>query len=120
MSHHTVQHLEVNITDSYEHCLLTIKFAADARDTVLRRDACTPDAHAPLGIKYHYTLREEAQGQEAVDAPEWMLPLPELQRLALEVGLELDMALNFHEYYEAMQYGTCVVQCMCIQCMYVT
>jgi mRNA capping enzyme len=85
--------------------LLTIKFAADARDSILRRDACTADAHEPLGIKYHYTLREEAQGQEAVDAPEWMLPLPELQRLALEVGLELDMALNFHEYYEAMKYG---------------
>ena len=53
------------------------------------------------GIKYHYTLREEVQGQQAVDSPEWMLPLPILQQLAARENLQLVLKLNFHDYYQS-------------------
>ena len=51
------------------------------------------------GIQYHYTLREEVQGQQAVDSPEWVLPLPILEQLSARENLQLVLKLNFHEYY---------------------
>ena len=59
------------------------------------------------GIKYHYTLREEVQGQQAVDSPEWMLPLPILQQLAARENLQLVLKLNFHDYYQSKLGGQC-------------
>ena len=32
--------------------------------------------------------------------PEWLTPIPVLEALAKEVGLELEYALNFHEFYK--------------------
>ncbi|KAG5187901.1 S-adenosyl-L-methionine-dependent methyltransferase [Tribonema minus] len=103
------KHLVVDMIDSWDHNLLTIKFDRDARDTLLRRDATAPDTTSPLGVMYHYILREEAQGQEAVDAPEWMIPLGALRRLAGEAGLEVKSALNLHHFYtETVEQGDSV------------
>jgi hypothetical protein len=89
-----------DIKDKAGRCLATISFSGDARERILRPDGVSPDRCSPMGIRYHYTLREEVQGQQAVDAPEWMIPLPVIKRLAAEAGLRVDSALNFHEFYE--------------------
>jgi len=56
-----------------------------------------------FGLEYTFTLREgsdHAAGVgEAVDLPEWLTPLPVLNSLAEEVGLELEYGQNFHEFY---------------------
>eukprot|EP00559_Dactyliosolen_fragilissimus_P001954 CAMPEP_0184867508 /NCGR_PEP_ID=MMETSP0580-20130426/26883_1 /TAXON_ID=1118495 /ORGANISM="Dactyliosolen fragilissimus" /LENGTH=790 /DNA_ID=CAMNT_0027367841 /DNA_START=107 /DNA_END=2482 /DNA_ORIENTATION=- len=56
-----------------------------------------------FGIEYTFTLVEgedhSAGFGKAVDLPEWLTPLPVLESLAKEAGLELDYAQNFHEYY---------------------
>lgn len=57
-----------------------------------------------FGLQYTFTLVEgsdHAAGVgDAVNLPEWLTPLPVLQALAHEAGLELDYAQNFHEFYE--------------------
>jgi mRNA (guanine-N7-)-methyltransferase len=56
-----------------------------------------------FGLEYMFTLREgsdHASGVgEAVDLPEWLTPIPVLKALAAEVGLELEYAMNFHEFF---------------------
>lgn len=37
------------------------------------------------------------QDDDAVNAPEWMIPLPVLSEMAASYGLELEYAQNFHE-----------------------
>lgn len=58
-----------------------------------------------FGLQYTFTLVEgsdHAAGVgDAVNLPEWLTPLPSLNALANEAGLELDYAQNFHEFYEA-------------------
>eukprot|EP00934_Nitzschia_sp_Nitz4_P006246 Nitzschia sp. Nitz4//scaffold2_size372955//172653//174965//NITZ4_000422-RA/size372955-processed-gene-0.106-mRNA-1//-1//CDS//3329546775//6236//frame0 len=58
-----------------------------------------------FGLQYTFTLVEgsdHAAGVgDAVNLPEWLTPLPVLQALAKEAGLELDYAQNFHEFYQA-------------------
>ena len=52
------------------------------------------------GLRYTFLLRDgtEADGAaDAVNAPEWLIPLPRLVALAAECGLELEWAQNFHE-----------------------
>ena len=36
----------------------------------------------------------------AVDRPEWLTPIPILVQLAHQVGLELEYAQNFHNFYQ--------------------
>lgn len=69
-----------------------------------------PDKDSPgasdnvFGLEYTFTLREgsdHAAGVgQAVDLPEWLIPLPVLKSLAEEAGLELEYAQNFHEFFE--------------------
>lgn len=58
-----------------------------------------------FGLQYTFTLVEgsdHAAGVgDAVNLPEWLTPLPVLEALASEAGLELVYAQNFHEFYEA-------------------
>jgi mRNA (guanine-N7-)-methyltransferase len=58
-----------------------------------------------FGLEYVFTLVEgddHAAGVgEAVDLPEWLSPLPVLEALATEVGMKLDYAVNFHEFYSS-------------------
>jgi SAM-dependent methyltransferase len=58
-----------------------------------------------FGLQYAFTLvegQDHAAGVgNAVNLPEWLTPLPVLEALAREAGLELDYAQNFHEFYEA-------------------
>lgn len=44
--------------------------------------------------------QEGGASSDAVNAPEWLIPLPYLVRLAGDVGLELEYARNFHEFIE--------------------
>lgn len=56
-----------------------------------------------FGIEYTFTLvegSEHARGVgDAVNLPEWLTPIPALEALADEAGLELEYAHNFHEFY---------------------
>ncbi len=52
------------------------------------------------GLRYKFLLRDGSEDDgaaDAVNAPEWMIPLPFLRAAAREYGLELERALNFHE-----------------------
>lgn len=58
------------------------------------------DSDPFCGLRYTFLLRDgtEADGAaDAVNAPEWLIPLPRLAALAAECGLELEWAQNFHE-----------------------
>ena len=65
------------------------------------RDGLSEDL---FGLKYTFTLVEgsdHAAGVgDAVNVPEWLTPIPVLVDLAKEVGLELDYAQNFHEFFQ--------------------
>jgi mRNA (guanine-N7-)-methyltransferase len=56
-----------------------------------------------FGLEYLFQLVEgnnQAAGVgDAVNVPESLLPLPMLQSLAEEVGLEMDYFQNFHDFY---------------------
>ncbi|GAB5031038.1 mrna cap guanine-n7 [Nannochloropsis oceanica] len=55
------------------------------------------------GLRYKFLLRdglEENGAADAVNAPEWMIPLPFLEAAAKEYGLKLEKAQNFHELVE--------------------
>jgi len=56
-----------------------------------------------FGLEYTFTLVEgedHAAGVgQAVDLPEWLIPLPVLCGLAKEAGLVLEDASNFHDFY---------------------
>lgn len=56
-----------------------------------------------FGLEYTFTLVEgsdhEAGVGDAVNLPEWLIPIPVLEALANEAGLELDYAQNFHEFF---------------------
>jgi len=57
-----------------------------------------------FGLQYTFTLVEgndHAGGVgDAVNLPEWLTPIPVLETLGNEAGLELEYAENFHEFYE--------------------
>jgi len=56
-----------------------------------------------FGLEYTFTLVEGSDHErgvgDAVNLPEWLTPLPVLQELGEEAGLELEYAHNFHEFY---------------------
>jgi mRNA (guanine-N7-)-methyltransferase len=56
------------------------------------------------GLEYTFTLTEgedHASGVgQAVDLPEWLTPIPVLEKLAEEAGLVLEYASNFHEFFD--------------------
>lgn len=58
-----------------------------------------------FGLEYTFTLVEgddHAAGMgDAVNLPEWLIPIPVLIALGKEAGLELEYAHNFHEFYQA-------------------
>ena len=57
-----------------------------------------------FGLQYTFILAEgsdHASGVgDAVNLPEWLTPIPVLRQLASEVGLELEVAQNFHEFFK--------------------
>jgi SAM-dependent methyltransferase len=67
--------------------------------------ANSADLENMFGLEYSFTLVEgsdHAAGVgDAVNLPEWLTPIPMLESLAIEVGLELVYAQNFHEFYGA-------------------
>lgn len=64
----------------------------------------TGDDEKLFGIEYSFTLTEgddhSAGVGDAVNLPEWLIPIPVLKKLAEDVGLELEYAQNFHEFYD--------------------
>lgn len=56
-----------------------------------------------FGLEYTFTLVEGSDHGagvgDAVNLPEWLTPIPVLQALGEEVGLELESVENFHEFY---------------------
>lgn len=61
------------------------------------------DADEMFGLEYTFTLVEGkdhgAGVGDAVNLPEWLTPIPMLEAVANEAGLELVSAENFHEFY---------------------
>ena len=63
----------------------------------------TFDGEELFGLEYTFTLVEGSDHGagvgDAVNLPEWLNPIPVLQSLAAEAGLELESAENFHEFF---------------------
>lgn len=63
-----------------------------------------------FGLQYTFTLVEgsdHAAGVgDAVNLPEWLTPIPVLEALGNEAGLELEYAQNFHEFFETRKDAT--------------
>ncbi len=57
-----------------------------------------------FGLQSSFTLVEgsdHASGVgDAVDLPEWLIPIPVLRALGQQAGLEIEYAQNFHEFFE--------------------
>jgi SAM-dependent methyltransferase len=57
-----------------------------------------------FGLEYTFTLIEgsdHAAGVgDAVNLPEWLIPIPVLKELGREAGLEIEYAQNFHEFFD--------------------
>mmetsp|Transcript_30143 Transcript_30143/g.55532 ORF Transcript_30143/g.55532 Transcript_30143/m.55532 type:complete len:869 (+) Transcript_30143:99-2705(+) len=72
---------------------------------ILHKVFCPPKTSEDMfGLQYTFTLVEgsdHAAGVgEAVDLPEWLTPIPALEELAEESGLQLEYATNFHKFYQ--------------------
>ncbi len=83
-----------------------IKFDPDMVKKIVSSLSDGANAEEDLfGLQYTFTLVEgsdHAAGVgDAVNLPEWLTPIPVLEALAREAGLELEYAQNFHEFYEA-------------------
>jgi len=83
-----------------------LKFNKDVIQKIFTRcdrNGLSPMSDEYFGLEYTFTLVEgddHAAGVgEAVDLPEWLSPLPVIEALATDVGLKLDYAVNFHEFY---------------------
>ena len=52
-----------------------------------------------FGVRYVFTLVDDPAKGNAVDAPEWLVPLGEpLHQLAAAHGLEIELCQNFHDF----------------------
>mmetsp|Transcript_29074 Transcript_29074/g.78683 ORF Transcript_29074/g.78683 Transcript_29074/m.78683 type:complete len:915 (+) Transcript_29074:207-2951(+) len=83
-----------------------LKFEPHIVEKLLRCRADGTKAEEDLfGLEYTFTLVEgddHAAGMgDAVNLPEWLIPIPVLISLGKEAGLELEYAHNFHEFYQA-------------------
>jgi hypothetical protein len=80
-----------------------LQFDADTVKKLFSRNAKTVEDDNLYGLQYTFTLVEgsdHAAGVgDAVNLPEWLTPIPVLESLAAEAGLELESAENFHEFY---------------------
>lgn len=91
-----------------ETVLLTVSFTMHNALRLLRlADGATPDAQDDgFGLEYSFTLfdqatgGEDSEGQVAVDAPEWIVPLrPSLLRMMSAASLEVQRAENFQRFF---------------------
>jgi len=57
-----------------------------------------------FGLEYTFTLvegQDHSKGVgDAVNLPEWLIPIPTLTSLAHDAGFKLEYVENFHEFYE--------------------
>ncbi|CAM9351246.1 unnamed protein product, partial [Discosporangium mesarthrocarpum] len=91
--------LSVHINDERDQHLLSITFT-DPRECYVRQESEESDNRGPFGLEYRFILRETELNKNAVDdIPEWMIPIEVLKDLAMEYGLEMVTAENFHDYY---------------------
>ena len=82
-----------------------LRFQPDMVEKLLTSTSDGSTAQEDLfGLEYTFTLVEgsdHAAGVgDAVNLPEWLTPIPVLESLGREAGLELDYAQNFHEFYD--------------------
>jgi len=96
-----------NTTEDDKHYIVSVGEGACQlkfeRETVQHMFAPNPTAEDLFGLEYTFTLTEgkdHAAGVgNAVNLPEWLIPLPVLNELAMEAGLSLEYASNFHEFF---------------------
>ena len=76
-----------------EACRITMD-----KNTVERiRESSSDDP--PYGLRYEFLLRDsDERGEEAVNAPEYLIPNPLLKQLLIENDLELILQSNFHRF----------------------
>jgi len=94
-------------TEDDEHLVVSVGEGACQlkfeRKTVQKMFAPNPTDEELFGLEYTFTLvegKDHAAGVgQAVNLPEWLIPLPVLNELAMEAGLTLEYASNFHEFF---------------------
>ncbi len=102
---------ESSLKDKKGRELLKLIFPGDILTNLLRRNANVM-SETSFGIMYYFILAENEHVEDfAVKSPEWLLPLPELVKLADDVGLDFVKAENFHELYQNCTSGKVLRRC---------
>jgi mRNA (guanine-N7-)-methyltransferase len=84
-----------------------IRFEPDIVKKIFSASEVNPDGDEVndnlFGLEYTFTLVEgsdHAAGVgDAVNLPEWLIPIPVLKKLGQEAGLEIEYVQNFHEFF---------------------
>lgn len=80
-----------------------ISFEPEIVKRIIKSESADADEEL-FGLQYTFTLVEGSNHGagvgDAVNLPEWLTPIPVLEALGKEAGLELEYAENFHEFYE--------------------
>ena len=93
--------LEISIENELENTILRIRAESNTLQRLLQGD--NDDL---FGRRYNFQLFDQpSSSTAAVDAPEWLVPLPLIERLANEANLEVKEVVNFHDYITAASEG---------------
>lgn len=98
------------ILDSKRRSLCEVTFDSEAMGRLFKKPTSksgTKDQEDSFGLRYHFKLRdaeEEDSATVSVNAPEWMIPLPELYVLARKCGLKLLLYKNLTEFTKELIY----------------
>lgn len=96
---------DTNLTDLSDD--LEISVANEMQDTILQiriENSCVrrlmlEDSTDLFGLRYNFQLFDQpSSSSAAVDAPEWLVPLPVITDLAAQSKLEAREITNFHEF----------------------
>lgn len=81
-----------------------ITFEPETVKKIIKSTTGNEDGEDLYGLQYTFTLVEGSDHGagvgDAVNLPEWLTPIPILESLGKEAGLELEYSENFHEFYE--------------------
>ena len=86
--------LEIAIENELQNTILRIRVENSTLHRLLHGDS-----DDLFGLRYNFQLFDQpASSTAAVDAPEWLVPLPLIEKLAQKANLEVKEIVNFHDY----------------------
>ena len=93
--------LEISVENELQNTILRIRVESSTLQRLL-----SGDTNDLFGLRYNFQLFDQpASSTAAVDAPEWLVPLPLIEKLASEANLGVKEITNFHDYISAASEG---------------